>query len=115
MVEDAILTTWDIIHEPFDWMACWGSLVYVPFCYPLATVWLPNNPYTLPGRAVAGILCIGLAAGTHTLFGYGYFLAFVIFLVHRDWRDDRHCAAEYGDDGKAYRQQVRWHILPGVY
>ncbi len=181
VVEDAILTTWDIIHEPFGWMLCWGSLVYVPFFYPLAAVYLANNPYVLPGWAVAGILCIGLtgyfifrqcniqkhrfrqnratkiwgkeptyiqtqhgtklltcgwwgvashanylgdlmmslamglAVGTHTLFGYGYFLAFVILLIHRDWRDDRHCAAKYGDDWKAYRKQVRWHIIPGIY
>lgn len=179
--EDAILTTWDIVHEPFGWMLCWGSLVYVPFFYPLSAIWLASNDYSLPWWAVAGILALnvlgyvifrqcniqkhrfrrdattkiwgkppefiqtkrgtklltsgwwgvashanylgdlmmslamGLAVGGETLFGYGYFLAFVILLIHRDWRDDRHCAAKYGDDWKAYRAKVRWHIVPGIY
>ncbi len=179
--EDAILTTWDIVHEPFGWMLCWGSLVYVPFFYPLAAIWLANHAYSLPMWAAAGILALnvlgyvifrqcniqkhhfrrnpetkiwgkppefietkrgtklltsgwwgvashanylgdlmmslamGLTVGGNTLFGYGYFLAFVILLVHRDYRDDKHCAAKYGDDWKAYRAKVRWHIVPGLY
>lgn len=179
--EDAILTTWDIVHEPFGWMLCWGSLIYVPFFYPLAAIWLAAHPYSLPGWAavltfVIGVtgyvifrqcniqkhrfrrdpttriwgkeptfiqtrhgtklltsgwwgvashanylgdlmiaLAMGLTVGLNTFFGYAYFAAFVILLIHRDWRDDRHCAAKYGDDWKAYRQQVRWHIVPGVY
>ncbi len=179
--EDAILTTWDIVHEPFGWMLCWGSLIYVPFFYPLAAIWLASHPYSLPGWGAAltlvigvtgyvifrqcniqkhrfrrdpgtriwgkeptfiqtahgtklltsgwwGVashanylgdlmisLAMGLTVGLNTFFGYAYFLAFVILLVHRDWRDDRHCAAKYGDDWKAYRKLVRWHIVPGVY
>lgn len=179
--EDAILTTWDIIHEPFGWMLCWGSLIYVPFFYPMSAVWLASHDYSLPIWAAAGIfvlgvtgyvifrqcniqkhrfrkdpttkiwgkppefiqtkrgsklltsgwwgvashanylgdlmmsLAMGLAVWNNTLFGYGYFLAFVILLVHRDWRDDKHCADKYGDDWKAYRQKVRWHIVPGLY
>ena len=31
--EEAILTTWDIRHENFGWMLCWGDLVWVPFTY----------------------------------------------------------------------------------
>ena len=181
VVEDAILTTWDIVHEPFGWMLCWGSLVYVPFFYPLSAIWLAEHPYELPWWGVAGILTIGLSGyvifrqcniqkhrfrrdsntkiwgkepeyiltqkgtklltngwwgvashanylgdlmislamalvvGTNTLFGYGYFLAFIILLIHRDWRDDKHCAEKYGDDWKAYRKKVRWHIIPGIY
>jgi Delta14-sterol reductase len=179
--EDAILTTWDIIHEPFGWMLCWGSLVYVPFFYPLAAIWLAAHDYSLPMWAAVGILVLnvlgyvifrqcniqkhhfrkdpstkiwgkpatfiqtkrgtklltsgwwgvashanylgdlmmslamGLTVGPNTFFGYGYFFAFVILLIHRDWRDDRHCAAKYGDDWKAYRAKVRWHIVPGLY
>jgi Delta14-sterol reductase len=181
VVEDAILTTWDIVHEPFGWMLCWGSLIYVPFFYSLSAVWLASHAYVLPWWGVAAILAIdlvgyvifrqcnlqkhrfrrnpntriwgkppeyiqtghgtklltsgwwgvashanylgdlimalsmGLVVGRNTIFGYGYFLAFVILLVHRDWRDDRHCAAKYGDDWKAYRRKVRWHIVPGIY
>ncbi len=181
VVEDAILTTWDIVHEPFGWMLCWGSLVYVPFFYPLSAIWLANNPYELPWWGVTGILMIGLTGyvifrqcniqkhrfrrdpttkvwgkdpdfiqtqqgtklltsgwwgvashanylgdlmislamalvvGTNTIFGYGYFLAFIILLIHRDWRDNKHCADKYGDDWKTYREKVRWHIIPGVY
>jgi protein-S-isoprenylcysteine O-methyltransferase Ste14 len=179
--EDAILTTWDIVHEPFGWMLCWGSLVYVPFFYPLAAIWLASHAYSLPMWAAIGILILnvtgyvifrqcniqkhrfrkdpatkiwgkpptfiqtergtklltsgwwgvashanylgdlmmalamGLTVGGNTVFGYGYFFAFVILLIHRDWRDDRHCAAKYGDDWKAYRAKVRWHIVPGLY
>jgi len=179
--EDAILTTWDIVHEPFGWMLCWGSLVYVPFFYPLAAVWLAERPYVLPAWAVFAILVMGITGyvifrqsniqkhrfrknphtriwgqapayiqtrrgtklltsgwwgvashanylgdlllslamcavvGTGTVFGYSYFLSFVPLLIHRDWRDDRHCAAKYGEDWTAYRKKVRWHILPGVY
>lgn len=179
--EDAILTTWDIVHEPFGWMLCWGSLVYVPFFYPLAAVWLADHSYSLPwwgaiatlaigitgylifrqcniqkhrfrkdpntkvwGKAPTYIqtqrgtklltsgwwgiashanylgdlmiaLSMGLTVGSSTLWGYAYFLAFVILLIHRDWRDDQHCAVKYGDDWKAYRAKVKWHIIPGIY
>lgn len=179
--EEAILTTWDIIHEPFGWMLCWGSLIYVPFFYPLAAVWLAAHPYVLPPWAVLAILATGIAGyvifrqsniqkhrfrknpdtlvwgkaptyirtrrgtklltsgwwgvashanylgdlllslamcvavGSNTIFGYSYFLAFVPLLIHRDWRDDKHCAEKYGEDWKAYRKKVRWHIVPGVY
>jgi delta14-sterol reductase len=179
--EDAILTTWDIIHEPFGWMLCWGSLVYVPFFYPLAAVWLAKHPYVLPAWAVVVLFVIGITGyavfrqsniqkhrfrqnpktkiwgkdaefiqtrrgtklltsgwwgvashanylgdlllsfamcavvGTGTILGYSYFLAFVPLLIHRDWRDDKHCAAKYGDDWLAYREKVPWHIVPGLY
>lgn len=179
--EEAILTTWDIVHEPFGWMLCWGSLVYVPFFYPMSAVWLAAHDYSLPVWAAIAIallnltgyvifrqsniqkhrfrkdpttkvwgrepsfietargtklltsgwwgvashanylgdlmmaLAMGLTVGANTLFGYGYFLAFVILLIHRDYRDDAHCAAKYGDDWKAYRAKVRWHIVPGLY
>ena len=181
VVEDAILTTWDIVHEPFGWMLCWGSLVYLPFFYPLAAIWLAANPYDLPIWAVAGILTVGLTGytifrqsniqkhrfrqganmkvwgkepefiqtskgtklltsgwwgiashanylgdlllslamalvvGGNTIFAYGYFLSFVVLLIHRDWRDNKHCADKYGEDWVAYRKKVRWHIIPGIY
>lgn len=181
VVEDAVLTTWDIVHEPFGWMLCWGSLIYVPFFYPLSSTWLADNPYVLPNWAATITLVIGitgyiifrqaniqkhhfrqgknkkiwgkapqyiqtqcgtklltsgwwgiashanylgdlmialamcLTVGMNTLLGYGYFLTFIVLLVHRDWRDNQHCANKYGEDWKAYRKKVRWHIVPGVY
>jgi hypothetical protein len=33
--EEAILTTWDIKHENFGWMLCWGDLVWVDNVSPL--------------------------------------------------------------------------------
>ena len=179
--EDAILTTWDMVHEPFGWMLCWGSLIYVPFFYPMAALWLAENPYVLPSWAAVAIGVLGLTGyvifrqcniqkhhfrknlqkkiwgkppefiqtqrgskllvsgwwgvashanylgdlmlsfamcvvvGTGSIFGYSYFLVFVPLLLHRDWRDDKHCADKYGDDWKAYRKRVRWHIVPGIY
>lgn len=181
VVEDAILTTWDIIHEPFGWMLCWGSLVYVPFFYPLAPIWLAEHRRTLPAWAAIGIGLLGLTGyfifrqsniqkhrfrkdptrniwgrppryiqtsrgtklltsgwwgiashanylgdlmqslamcivvGAGTIFGYSYILVFLPLLIHRDWRDDRHCAEKYRDDWVNYRHKVRWHILPGLY
>lgn len=181
VVEDAILTTWDIVHESFGWMLCWGSLIYVPFFYPLAAVWLADHHYSLPMWAAVAVAVLGLTGyvifrqsniqkhrfrtdptsktwgkpptyiqtrqgsklltsgwwgvashanylgdlmlslsmcivvGAGTVFGYSYFLVFLPLLVHRDWRDNRHCAEKYGDAWTEYRRKVRWHIVPGVY
>ena len=63
------------------------------------------------------MLSLGMCAvvGFNTLFGYGYFLAFIILLIHREWRDNRHCAAKYGDDWVEYRKKVPYRIIPGIY
>jgi delta14-sterol reductase len=53
--EEAILTTWDIKHENFGWMLCWGDLVWVPFTYTLPALYLVDRPDGLPGWAVAVI------------------------------------------------------------
>jgi hypothetical protein len=42
--EEAILSTWDIKHENFGWMLCWGDLVWVPFTYTLQALYLLANP-----------------------------------------------------------------------
>lgn len=60
VVEDAILTTWDIRHEPFGWMLCWGSLVWVPFTYALQGLWLVEHPIDLPLWGVAGLVALNL-------------------------------------------------------
>ena len=49
--EEAILTTWDIKHENFGWMLCWGDLVWVPFTYTIQA-FLPRPAH--PRSAVVG-------------------------------------------------------------
>jgi delta14-sterol reductase len=39
---------------------------------------------------------------------------FAILLLHREWRDSRHCAAKYGRDWERYTAKVRWRIIPGI-
>jgi protein-S-isoprenylcysteine O-methyltransferase Ste14 len=56
--EEAILTTWDIKHENFGWMLCWGDLVWVPFTYSLQAHYLINNMHELSVTAAAGIVIL---------------------------------------------------------
>ncbi|HEY6879963.1 MAG TPA: hypothetical protein VI299_18185, partial [Polyangiales bacterium] len=53
VMEDAILTTWDIRHEPFGFMLCWGCLVWIPFTFSLQGLYLVDHPAPLPWVAVA--------------------------------------------------------------
>jgi len=57
--------------------------------------------------------CLPCAFGS--IFPYFYFIYFTWLLVHREWRDDKMCAAKYGEDWTTYRNQVRWRIVPGIY
>ena len=66
--EDAILSTWDIRHENFGWMLCWGDLVWVPFTYTITAYYLVTHPHELPWWATAGIVAL------HTI-GYVIFRA----------------------------------------
>jgi protein-S-isoprenylcysteine O-methyltransferase Ste14 len=56
--EEAILTTWDIQHENFGFMLCWGDLVWVPFTYTIQAYYLLVHPVTLPAWAIAGIVLL---------------------------------------------------------
>jgi Delta14-sterol reductase len=58
--EEAILTTWDIKHENFGWMLCWGDLVWVPFTYTLQALYLVHHPGELPVWAVVGIVTLNV-------------------------------------------------------
>jgi delta14-sterol reductase len=58
--EEAILTTWDVKHENFGWMLCWGDLVWVPFTYSLQAHYLVNNLHPLSAPAAAGIVLLNL-------------------------------------------------------
>ena len=64
VVEDAILTTWDIRHEPFGFMLCWGSLVWVPFTFSLQSLYLASHPVDLPLWAAAGIFALNMVGYT---------------------------------------------------
>lgn len=181
VVEDAILTTWDIRHEPFGFMLCWGSLVWVPFTFSLQSVYLALHPVDLPLWAAAGILVLNMAGyvifrssnlqkhrfrsnperliwgkkpdfiqtqrgtklltsgwwgvarhsnylgdlmmgmawcltcGSSRVLCFFYFIYFIILLLHRERRDNEHCARKYGSDWEQYEARVPWRILPGVY
>jgi delta14-sterol reductase len=58
--EEAILTTWDIKHENFGWMLCWGDLVWVPFTYTLQAAYLINHTHELSMPAAAGIILLNV-------------------------------------------------------
>ena len=56
-----------------------------------------------------------LATGVERVVPYFYILYSTILLLHREWRDGRHCAEKYGADWEAYTARVRWRIFPGLY
>ncbi len=56
-----------------------------------------------------------LTCGFPRLIPYFYPIYFAILLVHREWRDAKHCANKYGADWNRYTEKVRWRIIPGIY
>ncbi len=58
--EDAILTTWDIRHEPFGFMLCWGSLVWVPFTFSLQALYLVDHAFDLPTWGAALLIALNM-------------------------------------------------------
>lgn len=50
-MEEAILTTMDVIHEGFGFMLAFGDLAWVPFTYSLQARFLVDYPVDLPLRA----------------------------------------------------------------
>lgn len=66
-----------------------------------------------------GDLMMGLAWCLTCKFGhvlpYFYFIYFSILLIHRERRDDQHCAKRYGADWDEYRRKVPWRMIPGLY
>ncbi|MGZ3319335.1 MAG: hypothetical protein ACXU95_18860, partial [Isosphaeraceae bacterium] len=59
--EEAILTTWDIKHENFGWMLCWGDLLWVPFTYTIQAWYLLNHTHSLSIWAIVGITALNVA------------------------------------------------------
>jgi delta14-sterol reductase/lamin-B receptor len=64
--EEAIVSTWDIRHENFGWMLCWGDLVWVPFTYTIQTQFLVSHPISLAWWQVGAI--IGLNSAGYFIF-----------------------------------------------
>jgi protein-S-isoprenylcysteine O-methyltransferase Ste14 len=62
--EEAILTTWDIKHENFGFMLCWGDLVWVPFTYTIQAYYLVTHTHELAWWAVAGIVILNFVGYT---------------------------------------------------
>ena len=60
MHEEAIVTTWDIKHENFGWMLCWGNLVWVPFTYTIQAFYLVEHAHDLPWWGTVGIVLLNV-------------------------------------------------------
>ena len=58
--EEAILSTWDIKHENFGWMLCWGDLVWVPFTYTIQAYYLVEHSHDLPWWGALGIVLLNI-------------------------------------------------------
>ncbi len=58
--EAAILSTWDIRHEPFGFMLCWGSLVWVPFTFSLQALYLVDHPLSLATHTAVAIVLLNM-------------------------------------------------------
>ena len=54
-MEEAILTTMDVIHEGFGFMLVFGDLAWVPFTYTVQSRFLVDHPVDLPLWAGVGI------------------------------------------------------------
>ncbi len=59
--EEAVLSTWDMRHEKFGWMLCWGTLVWVPFTYGLQALYLVNHPYAPSPMFAAAVVVLNTA------------------------------------------------------
>jgi delta14-sterol reductase len=59
--EDAVLTTWDIKHERFGWMLCWGCLVWVPFMYSLQAHYLVTHTHDLSSLSTVALVALNMA------------------------------------------------------
>jgi hypothetical protein len=46
-IQEALLTTMDIIHDGFGFMLAFGDLVWVPFIYSLQAFYLVTHPHEL--------------------------------------------------------------------
>ncbi|MCW2542424.1 MAG: erg [Frankiales bacterium] len=59
--EEAVLSTYDIRHEKFGWMLCWGDLVWVPFLYTVQARYLADHDPGLGASALTAITVLNAA------------------------------------------------------
>lgn len=56
-LQEAVLTTMDIIHDGFGFMLAFGDLAWVPFTYSLQAQFLLYHPEPL-GLPLASVICL---------------------------------------------------------
>lgn len=76
----------------------WGVARHFHYVPELATAFL----WTFP-------------AGFSRFLPWFYLIFLTVLLTDRARRDEKKCAAKYGDTWKVYTSRVRWRMLPGVY
>jgi hypothetical protein len=57
-IQEAILTTMDIVHDGFGLMLAFGDLAWVPFMYCLQARFVLEHPVQWPVWALAGIFAL---------------------------------------------------------
>ena len=60
-------------------------------------------------------VCFALTAGVSDPWPFLLPLSLTILLMQRAARDDKKCAAKYGDIWKAYCEKTRFRMVPFVY
>jgi len=56
-----------------------------------------------------------LVCGFGSIVPYFYAVYFAILLIHRATRDDHFCKEKYGEDWNAYKKEVPYMFVPGVF
>lgn len=57
-LQEAVLTTMDIVHDGFGFMLAFGDLAWVPFTYGLQAMFLVVHPQSLSTLGAAGIILL---------------------------------------------------------
>ena len=64
--EEGMLTMLDIVYDPFGWMLMFGDIAYVPFLYPLSSLYLIHHSPDWPTWVF--VLIAGLGAFAYYAF-----------------------------------------------
>lgn len=57
-LQEAVLTTMDIVHDGFGFMLAFGDVAWVPFTYGLQAMFLVAHPQSLSPLGAAGIVLL---------------------------------------------------------